>query len=269
MTGGAGFIGSAVMRELAARGDEGVSLDRADGVDVLLEPLPEADAFIHLAGVLGTAELFADPLRAVDMNVKTTVRVLQQCAQVGARYVGISMPQIWSNVYQATKNCSRQLAAAWHENFGVPVAHVVAYNVYGHGQKVQGVQKAVPTFATRAWRNEPIPVWGTGEQRVDLVFVDDVARMLVDAISHGEADDPVFDAGTGVAMTVNDLVGLIVDYTGSESKPEHLPMRHGERFSTVRPPVARGAGWDMLGWHPQPRPGMLCRTVDWYRKDRP
>src|SRR6478752_5341040 len=93
----------------------------------------------------------------------------------------------WANVYQATKLCSMKLATAWHRNFGVPVSHVRAFNAYGPGQKygVGHPQKFLPTFASLAWRGEPIPIWGDGLQSVDPIHVDEVARMLVDATRFG------------------------------------------------------------------------------------
>jgi UDP-glucose 4-epimerase len=221
------------------------------------------DAVIHLAGVLGTSELFQDPYRAVDVNIKGTLQVLQACqALSGARYVGITMPQVWDNVYQATKLCSAKLASAWHRHFDIPVSHVRAFNAFGEGQKVYGVQKIIPTFATMAWAGEPLPVWGDGEQLVDLVYVKDVARMLVDAMQF--EDDRTFDAGTGQPITVNEVARLIQEMTGHFVGIDHLPMRSGEHGHGI---VAEGEGWADLGWAPDFRLEELMSTVAWYKPE--
>jgi len=84
------------------------------------------------------------------------------------------------------------MATAWHHAYDVGVSHVRAYNAYGPGQAYGPghPQKILPTFARAAWEGRPIPIWGDGEQTVDLVHSDDVARMLVDALRFN--DDAMF-----------------------------------------------------------------------------
>ena len=131
VTGGAGFLGAATVREAQERGHDTWRFDRADGHNVLgsLDMLKGAEVVIHLAGMLGTAELFDTPMDAITANVGGSVRILQWCRDNDAGYVGITMPDSsWANVYQATKLCSMRLATAWYHNFGVPVSHVRAFN---------------------------------------------------------------------------------------------------------------------------------------------
>ena len=147
VTGGRGFLGAEVCRQTGA-----TPFDLRDGFDVCLAPvaLGGYTHVIHLAGVLGTDELFDRPHQAVDVNIHGTLNVLEACRLRDVAYTGITMPSVWTNVYSATKGCSRQLASAWHHEFGVPVSHVRAFNVFGEGQKVHGVAKIVPTFASAA-----------------------------------------------------------------------------------------------------------------------
>ena len=267
VTGGHGFIGRHVMTALADHGHEGVSFDLDAGQDVRYALAVGAafgdfapDHVIHLAGVLGTAELFADPHGAVDANIHGTLNVLQACETAGAGYTGITMPSVWSNPYQATKRCARDFASAWHQHRGVPVSHVRAFNAYGEGQKLGPVQKIIPTFADRAHRGEPLPVWGDGTQQVDLVHAGDVAEMLVSAMDFG--GDEVLDAGTGSGMSVNEVAALVIAQAGSRSRAEYLPMRPGEHEAKC---VATGEGWELTGWHPPVRGGELARTIASYR----
>lgn len=267
VTGGHGFIGRATVEAAREYGHEAWSVDKRDGFDVrdstgLAEGLRDADAVIHLAGMLGTAELFDTPHEAVDVNIHGALNVLQWCETRGAAYVGITMPDVFPSVYTATKVCSQRLATAWYHSYGVPVSHVRAFNAYGPGQ-AHGLghpQKIVPSFSVNAWSGIPVSVWGDGEQTVDLVHTDDVARMLVEATNHG--DDAVFDAGTGVSVTVNELAHVVLDVTGSSAGIDYLPMRAGERPTKI---VAKGDGWDRLDWRPELDWSRIIDTVHWYK----
>lgn len=269
VTGGSGFIGKAVCRELEHRGFEPAVFDKSTGQDVtdavaVKEAMYGCRAAIHLAGVLGTAELFETPHKAVDVNIHGTLNVLQAVHAVKGAYVGITMPESrWRNVYQATKHAAVRLASAWHQTYGLSVSHVRAFNAYGPGQKWgEGhPRKIVPDFSVRGWTGNPIEVWGNGQQTVDLVHTDDLARMLVDAMAFG--DDQVFDGGTGIALTVSDVAELVRKVTGNRSEIVHLPMRPGETPDTnIR---AEGEGWDDLRWSPKHDEQKLIEAVNWYR----
>lgn len=266
VTGGDGFIGRYAVEHLKGQGHEVFSVDRTSGVnlfdDDLHATLKGVDGVIHLAGILGTEELFDAVEPAIDINIKGTYRVLEACRENDARFVGITMPQVWRNVYQATKRCAQELSYAWHENLAVPVSHVRAFNAFGPGQKHYGVQKILPTFSVMAWNNRPIPVWGDGSQLVDLVYAADLGRMLADALDYGDRE--VFDGGTGVAFTVNEVAEMVLEVTGSTAGIEYLPMRKGETQAADL--VAKGEGWDRLGWRPTFQEKDFEGTVQFYRQ---
>jgi UDP-glucose 4-epimerase len=270
ITGSRGFIGAATVRAAKTAGHEVVHYDRADGYHIeSLDPYdgfggklgrtgrPPVDHVIHLAGVLGTAELFDDPYRAVAVNIEGALNIIRWCEQAGVGYTTITMPPSgWANVYAATKGCAVELAEAWRRHRGLRVSNVCAYNAYGPGQKYGPghPQKIIPTFASRAWAGQPIQVWGDGNQTVDLVHADDVARMLIDATAFGDGE--TFDAGTGEALTVNQVADyvneVVTDAGGKPGGIEYLPMRAGEDVDTEI--CAIGRGWDLVNWSP---------TLDW------
>jgi UDP-glucose 4-epimerase len=268
VTGSAGFIGKYVCRELASRDISVIGVDSHNGMDVRSTQAystikHNADGVIHLAGILGTAELFERAQEAVDVNINGTLNVLSACELNQIPFVGITMPQVWDNVYQSTKQAAYSLAHAWQRHRGVPVRHVRAFNVYGGGQKVFGVQKLIPTAAYHAWRGEDIEVWGDGLQKIDLIWAGDVARILVDALEMPVAPD-IIDAGTGLAWTVNDAVHYICQIAESDSHIKYLPMRPGEHGDGV---VSEREGQDALDWKPIFEDAAFEKTVQSYDLD--
>lgn len=279
ITGGSGFIGQAAEAALVRQGHEvsifDTSVDPAFDVrnaEALVSEVGYADVVVHLAGMLGTSELFDRASDAVDVNIKGTLNVLDSCLKADARFVGITVPDCWNNVYQATKLAAQRLAWAWRDNFGLSVRHVRAYNAYGPGQKVHGVQKILPTFATRCYRDLPIPIWGDGQQLCDLVHVDDVGRVLARACE-SEDGPSILDAGTGQGTSVFDLACLVSGVVAPDHPVniEFSPMRKGETPVDI---VAPNPAEDCIPLRPVPgRPEQLdsrfAEAVEWYQVDRP
>ncbi len=273
VTGGRGFIGAAVRRQLRDVADV-VTIDLPVHDVRTLEPgaLDGCHNVIHLAGMLGTAELFDSVTPAIMTNTAGTAQVLKAAQAAGAGYTGITMPRVFPSVYQATKTGARELERAWHYSFGLPVSRVRAFNAYGPGQKhgPGHPAKIVPVFATEAWAGRPIPIWGDGEQLVDLIHVDDLARLLVEATRHG--DDFTLDGGTGTSMAVGKVAQLVLDITGSAAGVVHKPMRPGEIARKHpqadpgwEPIVATGEGWERLDWQPSFDREAFARAVESYR----
>ena len=264
ITGGGGFIGQATLRYAQELGHDAWSFDRSDGNDVMgdLTGLKGADCVVHLAGLLGTHELFETIQEAIDVNVTGAYRIMNWCIWNDANYVGITMPDAFPSIYTATKIASQRLATALHHSGGLQVSHVRAFNAFGPGQKhgPGHPQKIIPTFATAAWRNDPIPIWGDGTQTVDLIHVEEVARILVAAINL--TDNQVIDAGTGTALTVNQVADYVIKVTKSVGSAEHWPMRSGEVPTHI---VASGEGWEHLDQSPVFTWDQLADTINWYR----
>lgn len=265
ITGGSGFLGKATLAYAQSQGHDAWTFDRSDGHDILgsLKGLAGAEAVIHLAGQLGTHELFDQIEEAIEVNVVGSLRIMEWCIENGARYVGITMPDVFPSIYTATKIASERLARALHHSRGLHVSHIRAFNAYGPGQKYGPghPQKIIPTFATLAWQNKPIPIWGNGYQTVDLVHSDDVARMLVAAIAWGGGE--VFEAGTGVAMTVNQVAEFVLRITGSTAGVQHLPMRDGEIPTYIVADDWRG--WEAMGILPKHDLNRLAEVIRWYQ----
>lgn len=264
ITGGGGFIGLHTRMHAQEIGHEAWAFDRGDGHDIMgdLHGLKGADCVIHLAGLLGTHELFTTVQDAIDVNVTGSYRVMEWCLANDASYVGITMPDAFPSIYTATKIATQRLATALHHSRGLRVSHVRAFNAYGPGQKhgPGHPQKIIPTFATAAWKGEPLPIWGNGSQTVDLIHVEDIARILVRACDL--TNNETVDAGTGTPLTVNQVADYVIKTTKSLGGVKYFPMRDGEEPTTI---VAKGEGWDLLDFTPKFLWEDLSATIRWYR----
>lgn len=275
VTGGGGWIGRATVKALTQRGHEAVTFDRTHDNDItdaaeVEGAIKAVDHVIHLAGVLGTHELFEDPMVAVSVNVGGSLNITVACARHDVGLTEITMPRVNPSLYAATKACAMDIALAYHKSFDLRCSFVRAYNAYGPGQAFGDghPQKILPTFATRAWAGKPLPVWGSGDLMTDLVHVDDIARVLVEAMDYENGQ--CFDAGTGYGQPVNRVAQMVIDHVGSAGGPistiQHLAPRKGERAVSTPDDVARGENWSLLGgWRPVFDPQRFVEAIDSYR----
>ena len=261
ITGGNGFIGRHTRAELHACGYEVLVFDRHDHYSSLdefflgdirdavavNEAMAHSDAWIHLAGVLGTAETIANPRPAAETNVLGGLNVLEAAAQYGLPGVNIAVGNWWmNNTYAITKNSVERFSRMFVKERGLPVTNVRALNAYGPLQSVaqpygnSKVRKIMPSFVCRALLGHPIEIYGDGEQIMDMIYVQDVATVLVNAleatINNGALPETI-EAGTGRPTTVNFIAEAVqktaLELYGVESEIRHLPMRSGEPDRSV------------------------------------
>jgi UDP-glucose 4-epimerase len=258
VTGGNGFIGRYVVEALNRRDRNVLILDHVGSptqaaalLDLrnklilgdmrdptsINEAMAHVDSWVHLGGVLGTHETIQNPLPAAETNVLGGLNVLQAAAQYRLPGVNIAVGNWWeNNTYSITKYSMERFCKMYQEYRELDVSVVRALNAYGPGQSVarpygsSKVRKIMPAFIMRALHDDPIEIYGDGQQIMDMIYVKDAAEILVRALewteehgSHGE----VFEAGTGVETTVNDIASAVIHSIG-HGEIRYLPMRPGE-----------------------------------------
>jgi UDP-glucose 4-epimerase len=246
VTGGAGFIGSHVVDKLRARGLAVTVYDRyapeiyRDDLRIiigdvkdrtkLMNAIAEHDGVIHLAAILGTQETVKTAGVVVKVNILGSLSVFDACKQHGVRGVYIAVGNHWmNNPYSITKTAAERFALMYNREFGTKIAVVRGLNAYGPRQKAKPVRKVVPNFVLPALKGEEIVVYGSGNQIMDVVYVEDVAEILVRALvmDHG-VYDRIIEAGMGLDTTINELAAVVLRETDSTSSIRHVPMRPGE-----------------------------------------
>jgi len=257
VTGGNGFIGSYVVDRLVSDGIEVVIFDHnSEGIRRLArhtntelylgdirdevavtEAMAHVDGFIHLAGVLGTQETIDNPKPAIMTNITAGLNVLEAATQYDVPGVNIAVGNYWeNNPYSISKNTVERLVEMYRKYRGAKVSNVRALNAYGPGQSVfspygsSKVRKIIPSFVSRVLHDEKIQVYGDGNQIMDMVYVQDVADILVDTLYHTHnygAVEQTLEAGTGVRTSVKEIAEAVIAEIGY-GEIEYLPLRPGE-----------------------------------------
>ena len=188
---------------------------------------------MHLAGVLGTQETVDDPLPAIETNILGGLNVFKAIRRYEVPAVNIAAANHWMyNPYSITKKAAERFALMANKEWGTRIAMVRGLNVYGPRQKAYPVRKIMPNLIEPALKGEIITIYGDGEQVMDMIYVTDIAEVLVRALlQHHGVYDTVMDAGTGRRTTVNDLAEAVLGAVGKK-------MIEGETV-TPRPDAPR------------------------------
>ncbi|EPX82723.1 dTDP-glucose 4,6-dehydratase [Rubellimicrobium thermophilum DSM 16684] len=318
VTGGAGFIGSAVVRRAVAMGHAVVNLDAltyaanpANLAEVAASPLyafeqadirdrvaldrifrdHRPDAVMHLAAESHVDRSIDGPAAFVETNVTGTFHLLEAARAhwlregrpPGFRFHHISTDEVFGSLgpegrfteetrydprspYSASKAASDHLVRAWGETYGLPVLVTNCSNNYG---PYHFPEKLVPVTILNALHGRPIPVYGTGENVRDWLYVEDHAEALLLVLERGAVGRTYAIGGESEARNI-DLVRMICSIM-DEMHPAGAPHDRLITFVPDRP------GHDLryaidpsriraeLGWRPSVtlQEG-LRRTVRWY-----
>lgn len=256
ITGGSGFVGSAIYRECLKRKNfEVVLLDKTEpeyqlpynvswiecdttNPELVRKCLKDVkpDHLYLIAGVLGTTELNRTPLKAVTNNIGGVATFLDVCVEEESfpKLFYVTKPNVWENMYTITKETSEKMVKLYMKEFNLRGCIHRWFNAYGPGQHTHPIRKAVPYFILKALNNQTLEIWGNGKQTVDLIHIDDIAYLAVEAMNlDTTTQDRVIDLGTGIPVTVKELAELIIKLTGSKSEIIYKNMRPGEVDDTL------------------------------------
>jgi UDP-glucose 4-epimerase len=282
VTGGAGFIGSHLVDALVARGDEVHVLDnlatgsranlrqgtrlhegdiRTDAEDAAAEARPEV--VFHLAAQADVGTSVERPDFDAEVNVLGTVRVLEAARRHGAQVVFTSTGGAMYGEcprpareddereplapYGASKLAGEEYLATWNRLHGSGNVALRLANVYGPRQAAKLEGGVVAIFMTQLARGEGVQIFGDGEQARDFVHVGDVVSALLAAAERANGGG-VFNVGTGVATSVNELWARCRDVAGAQVDAAHAPPRPGDVRRSV---LDAGRAAAELRWRPE------------------
>jgi len=292
ITGGAGFIGQYTVEECIARGHEPYIFDHYDRREdypcpvilgdvrddvAVTEAMAHADAWIHLAAVLGTQETVFNPRPAAQSNLMGGLNMLEAAVQYDLPGTYIGVGNHWmNNTYSITKTMIERFIDMYNKNRGTRVNIVRAMNAYGPRQRpvapwgCSKVRKITPSFACRALSGMDVEVYGDGEQVSDMCWVGDVAQALVTATekaAEGNVFPEAVEVGPEINSTVKEVAETIIRLADTDSKLVHLPMRPGEiAGATVKADVSTLRHVDMSADNLMPLDEGMYLTVEYFRE---
>lgn len=301
VTGGAGFVGGSLVRRLVEAGARVTVLDdlftgRAHIVpataqlvhgtvvdeDLVRSLVADASVVFHLAArnIIASTK---DPRQDFATNIGGTLNVLlaardskvDRIVYTGStsiygnpRTIPINEddPAVTLSPYAVSKLGGEQYCMAFYESYGLPVSVVRYSNVFGTGQRPDNPYCGViAKFFAAAFEGRPVHVHGDGEQTRDYTFVDDAVDATLLAAIRPRAEGEVFNVGTGIETSVNQLATKIGEAVGVPVEIEHIDRRDIDniRRRVVNIEKARR----MLRWSPQITLSEgLSRTAAWMRE---
>lgn len=302
ITGGAGFLGSALANHLAAQGhhvrviddlstgdpsalDERVLFTRGDVRDIpkLWTVLREIEVVYHLAARVSVPESVLYPVEYNAVNTGGTVSLMTAMRDAGVgRVVMASSATIYGeqpaqptretaephppNPYAVSKLAAEHYVRAIGGLYGIETVILRIFNAYGPGQATPPTHAPViPKFIKRALSGESVVIWGDGEQTRDYIYVDDVTAALATAGQASVADGTIINVGSGQETSVNELTHQISEAVNVEIYPLYNEMQLGGIRRSVAD-ITRA--WELLGWEPRVSLDKgLQRLVAHFRRD--
>lgn len=300
VTGGAGFIGSHVVEAYAAAGHEVVVIDdlstgsaanlsegvRFHRLDIGSPRLAEViaaerpDVVNHHAAQISVNFSVREPRHDAETNILGSLNVIACCQQYGVkkliyissggatvgepRYLPVDEqhPVDPLSPYGASKHTVEHYLFLSRKLTGLDYTVLRYPNVFGPRQDPLGEAGVVAIFVGQMLRRAPVRINGTGEQERDYIHVSDLAR--VNLLALGAPAGEIYNTGTGVGTTVNEIFRVLANCTGYDLDPLHGPPLPGEVFKIYLDSgkVARDLGW-------QPSISLsdgLRQTVDWFQR---
>ncbi len=261
VTGGAGFIGSNLVKLLLDHGAEITILDDlSSGYETNIKGLPVtfirgdvrnaenveravtgSEVVFHLAASVGNKRSVDYPIADSEINVIGTLNVLEQARRSGVRRIVFSSsagifgelktipiredhPVEPDSPYGASKLAAEKHCLAYSKIFNLEAVCLRYFNVYGVNQRYDAYGNVIPIFVDRVLRGQPITIFGDGEQTRDFVNARDVARANYLAATSG-GKSGAYNVASATRVTINELARMTADAAGVKLQVTHAPPR--------------------------------------------
>ena len=303
VTGGAGFIGSNLVQRLVTLGHSVTilddfstghrsNLDRVTGVRLVEGDVRDSvavdsvvagsDVVFHLAASVGNQKSIEDPQRDMETNALGTLLLLEAVRRHCVKRVVVSSsaaifgelrtvpiaedhPVEPDSPYGCSKLYEEKLSLSYGRLYGIQVACLRYFNVYGKNKRYDAYGNVIPKFVRLALRGEPLVIFGDGNQTRDFLNVSDVVEANMNAGMRPRVHG-AYNIGSGTRVSINKLVDILSQVIGRDLKRTYAPPRVGDVLDSVAD-IARAH--EELGFSPSVglEPG-LEEYVCWMKENR-
>ena len=269
VTGGCGFIGHALTKELIVKGYEvdvidnfsigdeakevvnlGANLRKGDVRRMYNIPVKKYKYIFHLAALSRIQPSFKDPKLTFESNVEGTRQVVEYALQAGSKLIYSGSSSRHHNPILSPYAMSKHMGEEWikmHKKcFDLNAEIVRFYNVYGPGELVDSNMAAVIGLWRAAIRKKkPIIIHGDGEQRRDFTHIDDIVDGLIRIAESNERHEDAWELGTGKNYSLNEVASMF-----GYSNKKYVEDVKGNYRETLR---VNNDAIERLGWSPKDR----------------
>lgn len=256
-------------------------IDIADqeALNGLVEESGSFDAVINMAARAGVRQSVANPREYVDTNIVGTLNLLELCRHHDiTKFILASTSSIYGadaplptpeeaesslplQPYAASKKAAETMCHAYHYLFDIDVTILRYFTVYGPAGRPDMV---VFRFVQRIYEDQPVTVYGDGEQSRGLTYVDDIARGTISGLQRMGYE--VINLGGHEVVKINDLVKKLERSIGRKAEVEYQALHPADMMANWAQVDKAGR---LLGW--EPRVSLeegLKATIDWYKSER-
>jgi|TARA_B100000212_G_scaffold137469_1_gene103600 UDP-glucose 4-epimerase len=267
VTGGAGFIGTNLIKQLIKEKNEVVSLDNYDSglkenhvegckylegdISTIEYIKGDFDICYHLAALSRIQPSFDDPTETFRVNVEGTRAVAEWARHNKVKVVYAGSSSRWHDPYQSPYACFKHMGEEifklYKKVYNLDAEICRFYNVYGPDEIIEGDWAAVIGIWRRQVRDgEKITIVGDGEQRRDFTHVDDIVSALILVAEGISTHEDAWELGTGLNYSINEVYGFFKEkFPNIESV--YLPDQPGNYRKTLR---ENDDMLDKFGWKP-------------------
>lgn len=279
------------IRHLKNRSGFSYVIDTVMDHSLLAELVDAADVIYHLAAAVGVRLIVESPVRTIETNVSCTEAVLTLAAKKQKKVLIASTSEVygkstaipfredgdlvignttrgrWS--YACSKTLDEFLGLAYWKEKKVPVVVFRLFNTVGPRQTGR-YGMVLPTFVQQALKNEPITVYGDGQQSRCFTWVGDAVRAIIDLSLHPQAVGQVFNIGSEQEVTIMDLAKMVRDVVRSPSEITLVPydQAYEEGFEDMGrrvPDLSKIR--NLIGYKPTvDLPNIVAQVVEYYRQ---
>ena len=268
VTGGAGFVGTNLIKKLLKEKHEVVSLDNydsglyenhQDGCNYVKGDVLEIknlitdkfDIIFHLAGLSRIQPSFNQPSLTINVNAIGTERVLSFALKTRSKVIYAGSSSRWNNPYQSpyatSKHLGEELCKMYKKTYDIEVEICRFYNVYGPHEIVDGDWAAITGVWRRQIRDgEKITIVGDGEQRRDFTYIGDIVDGLYRVATKNIKHEDAWELGTGNNYSINELAEMFKSKFNCSIK--YIPNQKGNYRITKR---ENDDAKKLLGWKPK------------------